>query len=104
MEEKIKKSKVRFIIYVFFVLEILFWLWVYNSMCMCGHRDFKIIPVTAICLTHVISYIVINKKYVNKLQNRNFILLLFMMYFVTLIGVAILSKNDMAALHSIDVV
>ena len=101
MEEK-QKSKWRFYIYLLWILEVGFL--VFNSIvtCMCGHHLFKIIPTVLAFLGEVIHYTYIVKKESNKLTDSKYVKKLFIKYFVAFVAIAILSKNNMKKLHSID--
>ena len=101
MEEN-KKSKWRFSIYLLWMLELGFLL--FNSVvtCMCGHHMFKIIPTTVAFLGEIIHYINIVKKESNKLTDSKYVKNLFIKYFIIFVAVAILSKNNMKKLHSIN--
>lgn len=94
-----KKSKWRFLIYLLLAFEVFFCGFNMFFTCMCGHHEFKVIPITIIILGEIISYIIINIKYPEKLEKKDEVLKLLIIYLIVFIIGSILTKNNMDELH-----
>lgn len=99
-----EKSKWRFLIYLLFIFEIFFCGSNMIVTCMCGHHQFKVIPITIIVLGEIISYIIINIRNPEKLGTKEEVFKLLKIYFIVFILGSILTKNNMDKLHRIEVV
>lgn len=93
-------SKLIIIIIIIYIIEILFCVWNYNSACMCGFLEFKMLPLLIFMILQFISicYIFILSK--KKEYTIDYLVKFIFMTFILFILVAVLSKNDVDALHN----
>ena len=95
-------KKFKFIVILVIILEVLFYVFNYFFTCMCGHHEFKTLPM----LIYIILQIIFNVFYFIKLKNKEFkvknLIDYFMMQFVLFLIIVVLSKNDMDKLHRIN--
>lgn len=98
----LKKFKIIIILSILF--EIIFFIFNYIFLiCMCGHHEFKTLPM----LIYIILQIIFNVFYFIKLKNKEFtvksLIDYFIMSFVLFLIIVVLSKNDMDKLHNIGI-
>lgn len=95
-------KKFKFIVILVIILEVSFYIFNYFLTCMCGHHEFKTLPM----LIYIILQIIFNICYFIKLKNKEFtvknLIDYFIMSFVLFLIIVVLSKNDMDKLHSIN--
>lgn len=96
----LKKFKIIMILSMLF--EIIFFIFNFLFLtCMCGHHEFKILPMLIFIISQIIFYICNFKKLKNKEITVKKLIDYFIMSFVLFLIIVVLSKNNMDKLHNI---
>lgn len=82
---------------VFFIFNYLF------LICMCGHHEFKILPMLIFIITQIIFNLCNFRKLKNKEVTVKKLIDYFIMSFILFFVIVVLSKNDMDKLHNLEI-
>lgn len=92
-------SKSKIIVSLVIILEILFCIFNQMLTCMCGHHEFKVLPMSIYVIMQIIYYLYYFRKLRDKEYTVQFLNNFIISSFILFLIIVILSKNDMDKLH-----
>ena len=95
-------SKFKLIFIIIYIMEIVFLIFNYFNCCMCGYREFAMIPLIIFFILQVIINFIFFKTIKYKDYNVNFLIKYICINIVFISIMLIFTKTDMDKLHEIN--